>query len=175
MNLNAVTGLFRSGRFNSGLLNSGLFIAGLAFAGTAVADIAPTDVVWTDEVNVTRQLTVAPGDAPGGVGVVSSRSQGNCVACHQFSSLPEVQFQGNVGPSLDGVGSRWSEAELRGILIDAKQMFPDTRMPSFYRDSGYIRPGDRYTGRAADPETFGPLLSAQQIEDTIAYLMTLTD
>jgi len=154
---------------------TGLVVAGIAFAGVATADTAPSDVVWVDDVTVPALIADAAGDAEGGIGVVSSRSQGNCVACHQFSSLPDVQFQGNVGPSLDGVGSRWSEAELRGILVDAKQMFPETRMPSFYRDSGYVRPGDRYTGRAADPETFGPLLSAQQIEDTVAYLMTLTD
>jgi sulfur-oxidizing protein SoxX len=154
---------------------TGLIVAGIAFVGTAVAETAPSDVVWVDEVNVPAILTNEPGDAAGGVGVVSSRSQGNCVACHQISALPDVAFQGNVGPSLDGVGSRWTEAELRGILVDAKQMFPETRMPSFYRDSGYIRPGDRYTGRAADPETFAPLLDAQQIEDTISYLMTLTD
>ena len=154
---------------------TGLVCAGLAFVGTAVADTAPADVVWVDDVMVPALVADAVGDPAGGVGVVSSRSQGNCVACHQVSALPDVAFQGNVGPSLDGAGSRWTEAELRGILVDAKQMFPETRMPSFYRDSGFIRPGDRYTGRAADAETFGTLLSAQQIEDTIAYLMTMTD
>jgi len=154
---------------------TGLVIAGIAFVGTAVADTAPSDVVWVDEVSVPASVTGGAGVAETGIDVVSQRSQGNCVACHQFSSLPDVGFQGNVGPSLDGVGSRWTEGELRGILVDAKQMFPETRMPSFYRDSGYIRPGNAYTGRAADPETFGPLLNAQQIEDTIAYLLTLTD
>lgn len=154
---------------------TGLVFAGLAFVGTAVADTAPSDVVWVDDVMVPASLTGGPGNAAEGVAVVSARSQGNCVACHQVSALPNVAFQGNIGPSFDGVGSRWTEAELRGILVDAKHMFPETRMPSFYRVDGFIRPGNEYTGRAADPATFGPLLSAQQIEDTIAYLMTLTD
>lgn len=154
---------------------AGIVFAGLAMTGTAIAETAPGDVVWVDEVTVPESLTGAPGNAESGVAVVSQRSQGNCVACHEVSALPDVAFQGNVGPALDGVGSRWSEAELRGLLVDAKHMFPGTRMPSFYRVDGFIRPGNAYTGRAADPETFGPLLSAQQIEDTIAYLMTLTD
>ncbi|MCA0206571.1 sulfur oxidation c-type cytochrome SoxX [Pararhodobacter sp.] len=159
MKLNAVTGL----------------VAALVLAGTAYAETAPADVVWVDDVQIPESLTGAPGNAEAGVAVVSSRAQGNCVACHEFAALPDVQFQGNIGPALDGVGSRWTEAELRGIIVDAKHMFPDTRMPSFYRVDGFIRPGDAFTGRAADPATFGPLLSAQQIEDTLAYLMTLTE
>ena len=159
MKLNAVTGL----------------VAALVLAGTAYAETAPADVVWVDDVQLPESLTGAPGDADAGVAVVSNRAQGNCVACHEFAALPNVQFQGNIGPALDGVGSRWSEAELRGIIVDAKHMFPDTRMPSFYRVDGFIRPGDAFTGRAADPATFGPLLTAQQVEDTLAYLMTLTE
>ena len=154
---------------------TGLIVAGFATIGAASAQTAPADVVWVDEVMVTESLTGAPGNAADGVAVVSNRSQGNCVACHQISALPNVQFQGNIGPSLDGVGSRWNEAELRGMLVDAKHMFPDTRMPSFYRVTGFTRPGDAFTGRAANPDTFGPLLSAQQIEDTVAYLLTLTE
>ena len=154
---------------------TGLFIAGLALTGTAVAQVAPGDVTWVDDVTIPASLTGSAGDAEAGVEIIANRGGGNCVACHEFTSLPDVQFQGNIGPSLDGVASRWSEAELRGILVDAKHMFPETRMPAFYRVDGFIRPGDAYTGRAANPETFGPLLSAQQIEDTLAYLMTLTD
>lgn len=154
---------------------TGLALAGLVLAGTAAAQTAPGDVVWVDEVAIAESLSGAPGNAEAGIAVISSRAQGNCVACHEFSSLPNVQFQGNIGPSLDGVGSRWTEAELRGIIADAKRMFPESRMPSFYRTEGFIRPGDGFTARAANPETFGPLLTAQQIEDTVAYLMTLTD
>lgn len=147
----------------------------LVAAWSAAAEVAPTEVVWVDEVLVPQSLTGVPGNPQAGVEVISQRSQGNCVACHQISALPQVPFQGNVGPSLDGVASRWSEAELRGILIDAKHMFPETRMPAFYRTTGFIRPGDGFTGRAANPETFGPLLTAQQIEDTLAFLLTLTE
>ena len=154
---------------------TGAIVAGLALATTAAGDTAPGDVAWVDDVTIPTSLTGTPGDVENGITVVSTKSQGNCVACHQISSLSDVQFQGNVGPSLDGVGSRWTEAELRGIIVDAKHMFPETRMPAFYRTTGFIRPGDAYTGHAANPDTFGPLLSAQQVEDTVAYLMTLTE
>ena len=63
---------------------------------------------------------------------------------------------------------------MRGILADAKMTFPGTVMPGFYKVSGYIRPGDAYTGKAGT-EPLPPLLSAQQIEDVVAYLTTLKD
>ena len=154
---------------------TGIVAAGLALASAAGAQVAPADIVWVDGVAIPASLTGTPGVVADGITVISTPALGNCVACHSISALPEVPFHGNVGPSLDGVASRWSEAELRGIVVDAKHMFPESRMPSFYRTEGFIRPGDRFTGRAADPATFGPLLTAQQVEDTVAYLLTLTE
>ena len=99
---------------------------------------------------------------------------GNCVSCHAVSALPDVPFQGEVGPMLDGVGGYRSAEELRGIVANAKLTFADSMMPSFYKNTGYIRPGNAYTGKAPD----GPLdtlLTAQEIEDVVAYLMTLKE
>lgn len=154
---------------------TGVLAAGLALAQAAGAQVAPADIVWVDDVAIPASLTGTPGVVADGISVVSTPALGNCVACHSITSLDTVPFHGNVGPSLDGVAGRWTEAELRGIVVDAKHMFPESRMPSFYRTEGFIRPGDRFTGRAADPATFGPLLTAQQVEDTVAYLLTLTD
>jgi len=151
-------------------------LVALSLAGSAVlAETAPGEVVWVDDISIPASLTGVAGNTDEGIRVMTTPALGNCVACHEVGALSHVPFHGNIGPSLDGVGSRWSEAELRGILVDAKHVFPESRMPSFYRTEGFIRPGDRFTGRAADPATFGPLLSAQQIEDTVAYLVTLTD
>ena len=75
---------------------------------------------------------------------------------------------------LDGVGDRWTEAELRGIVANAKITFPESMMPAFYKTSGYIRPGDAFTGKAGT-EPLPPLLTAQEIEDVVAYLMTITE
>ena len=153
----------------------GLCVAALGAAG-AVAETAPADVVHDEYGAVEQSLTGVPGDPEGGVKVMSSRGLGNCVACHQVAALPDVPFQGEVGPALDGVGDRWTEADLRGIVVNAKAVFPDTVMPSFYRSSGYIRPGDGFTGKAApDPDNLPPLLTAQQVEDVVAYLLTLKD
>ncbi len=75
---------------------------------------------------------------------------------------------------LDGAGDRWSEAELRGIVANAKMMFEGTMMPAFYKTEGFTRPGDAYTGKAPEGD-LPPLLSAQQIEDVVAYLATLKE
>lgn len=142
-----------------------------AATGAAAAEIAPGEVPFEDGA-VTVSLTGAPGDPARGREVVGNKSLGNCVACHANSDMSDIPFHGEIGPMLDGAGERWSEAELRGIVANAKMMFPDSMMPSFYRVDGYTRPGNAYTGEAAD-DSFGPLLTAQQIEDVVAYLATL--
>jgi sulfur-oxidizing protein SoxX len=105
---------------------------------------------------------------------MENRGKGNCFACHQLSSQSQIPFQGNIGPALDGAGSRWDKTQLRGIVANAKITFPDTMMPSFYKTSGYIRPGDAFTGKAGT-EPLPPLLTAQEVEDVVAYLLTLTE
>lgn len=147
-------------------------VAGLS-AGAAFAEPpAPSAVVFTDGA-VAESLTGAPGDPAKGR-IVMDKNDGNCIACHHVTDLADLLFPGEIGPSLDGVASRWSEAELRGIVSNAKIMFPDSMMPSFYKDTGYIRPGDGYTGKAPK-EALKPLLTAEQIEDVVAYLMTLKE
>ena len=123
---------------------------------------------------VAVSLSGMAGNPVQGRDIVGDKGKGNCVACHQVTDLSDVPFQGEIGPMLDGAGDRWTEAELRGIVANAKVMFEDSMMPSFYKTEGFIRPGNAYTGEAAD-DTFGPLLTAQQIEDVVAYLATLTE
>ncbi|MBS0125338.1 sulfur oxidation c-type cytochrome SoxX [Thetidibacter halocola] len=142
--------------------------AGVAFAET----VAPDNVAFDEYGAVEVSLTGTPGNAENGAKVMTDRGLGNCVACHVVSAL-SADFQGEVGPSLDGVGGYRSEAELRGVLVNAKKMFDGTVMPAFYKVSGFIRPGDGYTGKAATEIT--PILSAQEIEDVVAFLMTLKD
>lgn len=149
-------------------------LALIASAQFAVAEeIAPTAVVFEEGV-VEASLSGVAGDPAKGREIVGSKKLGNCVACHQVTDLADVPFHGEIGPMLDGAGSRWSEAELRGIVANAKMMFEGSLMPSFYKTEGFTRPGNAYTGKAAD-DTFGPLLSAQQVEDVVAYLVTLKD
>jgi sulfur-oxidizing protein SoxX len=153
-----------------------LLAAGLALAATSVqADaIAPDDVSVNEYGEIAQSLTGQPGDPEAGLEVMVNRGLGNCIACHQVTELDEYPFHGEVGPSLDGVGARWDEAALRGIIVNADAMFPDSVMPSFYRVSGFVRPGNAYTGRAAEGP-LDPLLTAEDIENVVAYLMTLTE
>jgi sulfur-oxidizing protein SoxX len=137
----------------------------------ADAPIDPSSVVFEDG-SVAQSLTGMPGDAEQGKVIMSTNSLGNCVACHAISAMPEVDFQGNVGPSLDGVADRYDEAHLRGMVVNAKQTFEGTVMPAFYKTEGFIRPGDGYTGKAAEGP-LPPILDATQIEDVVAYLLTL--
>ncbi|WP_370641128.1 sulfur oxidation c-type cytochrome SoxX [Nereida sp. MMG025] len=137
------------------------------------AEVLPTDVKYEDGA-VAQSLTGVAGDPAEGRKIVSNKSLGNCVACHTATDLAEIPFHGEIGPMLDGAGDRWSEAELRGIVANAKMMFDGSMMPSFYKTEGFTRPGKAYTGKAAD-DTFAPLLTAQQIEDVVAYLVTLKD
>ncbi|MCK0143792.1 sulfur oxidation c-type cytochrome SoxX [Aliiroseovarius sp. F20344] len=146
----------------------------LAGLGAAQAEtVAPTSVAF-EEGAVAQSLTGAAGDPVEGAKVVTTKSQGNCVACHEITDQADVPFHGEVGPILDGAGDRWSEAELRGIIVDAKMTFDESVMPSFYKTEGFIRLGKAYTGKAHEGDV-EPLLSAQQIEDVVAYLMTLKD
>ena len=140
--------------------------------GVAFAETAPTEVQF-EEGAVAQSLTGQPGNAEEGAKVATTRSLGNCVACHQVSSL-SADFQGNIGPALDGAADRWSEEQLRGIVVDAKHTFEGTVMPGMYKTGPFIRPGDEYTGKAA-PADLPPILSAQQVEDVVAFLLTLKE
>lgn len=150
-------------------------LAALLVAAPALADApAPSDVTYVDGA-IEQSLTGVPGDPENGIKVMTSRPLGNCIACHEVTALKDYDFHGEVGPMLDGAADRWTEAELRGIVANAKMMFDGTVMPSFYKNEGYIRPGDAFTGKAAPAEGLDPLLTAQQVEDVVAYLLTLKE
>ena len=154
----------------------GLALGAMAAFAASVASaetVNPTDVVFDDGA-VAASLSGQPGDPAVGAEVMN-KGAGNCIACHQVSDLDHLAFQGEIGPPLDGVADRWSVPELRGIVANAKIMFPESRMPSFYKTEGFIRLGDGYTGKAHGDGEVQPLLTAQQIEDVVAYLVTLKE
>jgi sulfur-oxidizing protein SoxX len=149
--------------------------AALLATAAAAQEIAPLDVSYGEYGEVATPLTVTPGDPVNGEAVMVDRGKGNCIACHAVTALADHPFHGEVGPSLDGVGARWTEADLRGIVANSKMMFPGTVMPAFYKTTGSVRPGDAFTGKAAQTEELPPLLTAQEVEDVVAYLMTLEE
>lgn len=100
--------------------------AAMLAAGTAFADTAPDDVDFVDGA-VAASLTGVAGDAANGRKVFANRKKGNCLACHVNSDWSELGFHGEVGPSLDGAGDRWTEAELRGLISNSnRRVFPQS-------------------------------------------------
>ena len=130
------------------------------------------DVVYQDGA-ISQSLSGTSGDIENGA-VLMNKGAGNCIACHQVTALEHLPFHGEIGPSLDGAADRWSEGELRGIVANAKEWFPDTMMPAFYKTDGFVRLGNAYTGKAHEGDV-APLLTAQQVEDVVAFLMTLKE
>ena len=154
-----------------------LFIASAVVAATsyvAWAETAPGDVAYGEYGEIEASLTGVPGDPEAGLQIMVTRGKGNCIACHEVTALAEYPFHGEVGPTLDGIGEYRTAAELRGIVANAKMTYEGTIMPAFYRTSGFTRPGNAFTGKAAEGE-LAPLLTAQEIEDVVAYLLTLKD
>jgi sulfur-oxidizing protein SoxX len=111
-------------------------------------------------------LTGVAGDPARGRVIVTSRQRGLCLLCHS-GPFPEERFQGDLAPSLAGVGSRLSEGQLRLRLVDSRKLDPGTIMPSYYQTDGLNRVGSAWRDR--------PVLSAEEIEDVVAFLATLRD
>jgi sulfur-oxidizing protein SoxX len=149
------------------------FVAGLAAAllspaaGQAELPLAPFNIVVTAGVAaIPASLTGRPGDPKEGGKIVAGRRLGNCLSCHEIDALREEEFHGDVGPSLDGVAGRWGAATLRMIVVNAKKVFgEETVMPAFYRVDGLNRVRSEFLGK--------PILTAEQVEDVVAFLATL--
>jgi sulfur-oxidizing protein SoxX len=113
---------------------------------------------------ITTPLTATPGDPVRGRKIVANRQVGLCLLCHT-APIAEERFQGDLAPDLAGTGGRWSEAELRGRVVDARIANPATIMPPYGATDGLTRVAASFRGK--------PLLGAQEIEDVVAYLVTL--
>lgn len=120
-----------------------------------------------DGKSIPSSLTGQPGDATRGREVVTDTKLGNCLACHQISVLEDQILHGNIGPSLAGVASRMGEGEFRLKLVDPGIVKPGTIMPAFYRNRNFHRVMPKYKDKA--------ILTAAQIENVVAFLLTLTE
>ena len=114
---------------------------------------------------IPEPLTAQPGDPARGRRIVLARDEGDCTICHAMP-LPQREFHGTIGPPLDGIGRRAMPGTLRLRLVDPKAFNPETIMPAYYKVAELHRILERYRDR--------PILTAQHIEDVIAYLLTLT-
>jgi len=122
--------------------------------------------VAAQQDSIPYSLSGQPGDPARGRAIVANRTVGLCLLCHS-GPIPEERFQGNLAPSLEGAGLRSTPGQLRLRLVDARRLNPDTIMPPYYRTDGLTRVARNFQGKT--------ILTAQQIEDVVAYLATLKD
>ena len=115
---------------------------------------------------IPESLTGSKGDPARGRAIVANRQVGLCLLCHS-GPFPEERFQGNLAPDLRGAGTRWSEGQLRLRVVDSGRINPATIMPAYHRTDGLVRVAPAWRGKT--------ILSAEQIEDVVAFLMTLRD
>ena len=134
-------------------------------AAALVAVGALTGSACADD-GIPRSLTGAKGDPARGRAIVVNRQVGLCLLCHS-GPFPDERFQGNLAPDLSGAGKRSTEAQLRLRIVDSSRINPATIMPAYHRTEGLVRVAPAWRGK--------PVLSAEQIEDVVAFLMTLKD
>jgi sulfur-oxidizing protein SoxX len=113
---------------------------------------------------IPASLTGGKGDAARGRMIVANHNTGLCLLCHS-GPFPEDKFQGTMAPDLAGAGARWSEGQLRLRIVDASKFNPQTIMPPFYRVDHLTRVAPAFRDK--------PVLTAVEVEDVVAYLMTL--
>ena len=128
--------------------------------------IADEYLPWkNDSLTIKNALGGLKGNPQRGRAIVISPNKGSCLTCHHLP-IDEEPFHGTVGPDLTAIASRLTESEIRLRIVDEKMINPNTIMPGYYRDPNKLNQvAEAYYGK-----TF---LTAQEIEDVIAYLMTL--
>ncbi len=137
-------------------------LAAVTGVDASAVELGPYRIVGLE---IPEPLTEAPGDPARGEQVVRA-ANATCLICHVLP-IPDEPDPGNIGPPLAGVGSRYTPGELRLRLVDPKVINPDTPMPGYHKVEGLHRVLGEYLGK--------PIYSAQDIEDVVAYLLTLTD
>ncbi|MCT8973340.1 sulfur oxidation c-type cytochrome SoxX [Microbaculum marinisediminis] len=146
---------------------AGLTAIVLAAGAASAETLAPGDVTFKDGA-VESSLTGQPGDPEAGAKAFADRKLGNCLACHAVSQMSDQLFHGNVGPALDGVAARYSPETLRAIVTNSKEVFGEqTVMPGFYSLDVGIDVAEAFQGKT--------ILSAQDVEDVVAFLGTLQE
>ena len=138
--------------------------AGLCFVAVAAAD-EPSGYRVENHA-IAESLTGRPGDPARGERIVRDPDKATCLICHALPIEGEPD-PGNIGPPLHGIARRYTEGELRLRLVDPKRFNPETAMPSYYARDAHYRVAAEYRGRS--------IYSASEIEDVIAYLLTLRE
>lgn len=117
---------------------------------------------------IPEPFTAQAGNVEQGRAIVTSRQTGLCLLCHS-GPFPDAQTQGTLSTNLAGAGTRWTEAQLRLRVADARRLNPTSLMPSFHPE----KLPDDSTVHVARSWRGKPVLTAQQVEDVVAFLKTL--
>lgn len=136
--------------------------AALAGLYAALVGVAPARAASTDAL--AQPLTREPGDPARGRAIVVDRQVGMCLLCHG-GPFPEERSPGNLATDLAGAGTRWTAGQLRLRIVDSRRIDPGSIMPAYHRIDGLNRVAAAWAGQ--------PLLNAQQVEDVVAFLLTL--
>ena len=139
------------------------FAVALVAAGCAMG--AASGVASAQD-SIPASLTGGKGDPARGRAIVINLQVGLCLLCHS-GPFPEERFQGNLAPDLAGAGKRSTEGQLRLRIADSSRINPATIMPAYHRTDGLARVAPAWRGK--------PVLSAEQIEDVVAFLTTFKD
>ena len=137
----------------------------MRFAAAVVAALLLVGVAHAQD-SMSESLTGATGDPARGRAIVTNRQVGLCLLCHT-GPFPEERFQGNLAPDLKGAGARWSEGQLRLRIVDSSRINPTSIMPAYHRTEGLTRVAPALRGK--------PILNPEQIEDVVAFLVTLRE
>jgi L-cysteine S-thiosulfotransferase len=138
----------------------------MSFCGPALAGRAALEAYEIVRDTIPAPLGGLKGDVGRGEAIVRDRRVGNCIICHQFP-IKDEPFQGEIGPSLIGIGTRLKEGQIRLRLVDESKINTATLMPPYYRIAGLVNVAPEYEGE--------PGLTAQQLEDVVAYLLSLKE
>ena len=114
--------------------------------------------------SIFESLSSAPGDVSRGRAIVASRQMGLCLLCHS-GPFPEERFQGNLAPELGASVARLNAPQLRARIVDASHFNPNTIMPAYYKTGHLNRVAPKFAGQ--------PILNGQEIEDVVAFLVSL--
>lgn len=134
------------------------------------------------DLSMTQQQGSEPGQAPGSRPVSAESSpiaQGEalfrnatptCQACHSIA--PGVHL---AGPSLAGLESFFEEIQASGEYQGEATTAEEFIRESIVEPSVYLHPGAMYSanGTSFMPTNYGQDLSEEQIDQLVAYLMTL--
>ena len=152
-------------RMRAGLAALALLAAAPAAHAGKVMNDGPTPYEVVGDIAVPKSLTGKPGDPANGRKVMANRKKGNCLACHKIAQMKDFLFHGEIGPELTDIAAAMPAEEMRLRLVNPKIVNPDTIMPAFYKNKGLTRVMKKFQGKS--------ILTAQEIEDVIAYMRTL--